>query len=303
MRTRSIWAAKAWLGPAAAAIVALAPACAGAAEPAPKEIAAQLAQPTVKAPRLRDGQPDFQGTWNRYPDLLISPFLPGQPKPGDPQATPQRQPQPQLKPQYKAILDQRWKRVAEAAARNQPIAEKSVSCIPDGMPNMMRGAWIMEIVQTPEQINISQELYNQTRRVYMKQKMPPLADLDPGYFGRSMGHFEGQELVIETIGTREDIMASSGAPGSSGGGDVPHSANMKIVERIRYIAPDLIQDDLTMIDPETLEAPWSWAVTYKKMPADYKMQEYVCEANREAYDANGVQRRTDAEAPPANGAK
>jgi hypothetical protein len=266
-----------------------------AATPAPVEIATQLALPTVRAPHQRDGHPDFQGSWNRYPDLLISAQLPDQPKAGDPLATPRRQPRPPLKPAYQAILEQRWKAAGEAAARNQPLAERSVACIPDGMPNMMRAAWIMEIIQTPEQINIGQELYNQIRRIYMRETLPSIDELDPGFYGRSIGRFEGQTLVIETAGIREDVLASSGGPGSAGGGDVPHSPQMKIEERLRYVAPNILQDAITITDPETMTGPWTMVYHYRKMPADYKWQEYVCEANRVGADENGIQRRLDVE--------
>jgi hypothetical protein len=244
----------------------------------------------VRAPKQRDGHPDFQGSWNRYPDLLISAQLPDQPKRGDPLATPARQPMPPLKPQYQAIFDQKRQANAAASARNQPIAARQVDCIPDGMPNVMRGAWIMEILQTPEQINISQELYNQVRRVYMNEKIPPVDELDSLFFGRSVGHFEGQTLVVETAGVREDVMASAGA-------DVPHSAQEKIVERFRYVAPNIIQDVMTITDPETMTGPWTWVYHYRKMPADYKWQEYICEANRVGADENGLQQRLDVQAP------
>lgn len=261
--------------------------------PAPVTVAMQLALPTVNTPKNREGHPDFQGFWNRYPDLLLAPHLPDQPKEGDPLATIRRIPMPPLNAKYQAILEQRWKATAEAANRNQPIAEKSVNCIPDGMPNMMRGVWIMEIMQTPKQINITQELYNQGRRIYMDQKLPSLDEIDTGYFGSSVGHYEGQTLVVETIGIRDDVLATSGAPGSAGGGDVPHSAQMKIVERIRYIAPNIIQDAITITDPETMTGPWTIVHHYRKMPADYRWQEYVCEANRQGVDDSGLQQRLD----------
>jgi hypothetical protein len=262
---------------------------AASAQPAaaPKEIAAQLALPTVKAPRTRNGHPDFQGAWDRYPNILLGRFLPDQPKPGDPLATPMVQPPVRLKPKYQAIFDQRRKAAAEAAARGAPLAPRSVNCLPDGMPNVMRGALVMEILQSPEQINISQEVYNQTRRIYMAEPLPALDTLDPGYFGRSVGHFEGQVLIIETIGIREDIMATAGPPGS----DAPHSPQLKIVERIRYVAPDVIQDHISIIDPEVLEEPWSWVVHFKRMAKDYRLQEYICEANRERINEFGVQQQ------------
>lgn len=61
--------------------------------------------------------------------------------------------------------------------------------------------------------------------------------------------------------------------------NVPHSATMRIVERIRLVGQDYMENQVTVVDPEYLTAPWTWTWMYKRWPG-YKIQEYVCEDNR-----------------------
>ena len=70
---------------------------------------------------------------------------------------------------------------------------------------------------------------------------------------------------------------------------VPHSANMKITERIKQVAPDILWNEITVEDPEYLEKPWTWTNAYLRMP-DYRIDEYICENNKEFIDEHGVQR-------------
>jgi hypothetical protein len=59
----------------------------------------------------------------------------------------------------------------------------------------------------------------------------------------------------------------------------PHSAKMRITERLRLINSELLQNQVTIDDPEFLAAPWTWTWMYKRWPG-YRIQEYVCEDNR-----------------------
>jgi hypothetical protein len=61
---------------------------------------------------------------------------------------------------------------------------------------------------------------------------------------------------------------------------------MHITERLRLVAPDVLQDQITITDPKVLERPWTYAYAYRRLPG-YEMLEYVCEDNREYVDKNG----------------
>jgi hypothetical protein len=205
------------------------------------------------------------GTWSRYPELEEKP------RPQFPPPPPI--PPPPLNPEYQAQFDARRKAVQEAEKRGQPLYSAYTACLPDGMPAMMMGMFPMEVLQTPGQITIIQEAYNQVRRIYMNYELPSVEDAEPLYWGHSSGKWEGDTLVVETIGIKEDVRFR----------DAPHSSQMRIQERLRLLSPDMMQDEVTVTDPVTFTGPWTFKWLYKRNPG-YKMNEYVCEANREYLD-------------------
>ena len=118
----------------------------------------------------------------------------------------------------------------------------------------------------------------------MGEKLPEADEVDPSFYGRSVGHWEGDTLVVETIGIKPSVEFRW----------TPHSEGMKITERIRLLAPDYLQDQITVED-SYLEKPWTYSYSFKRMPG-YKLQEYVCEDNREYVDEEGKQKlRLDAQ--------
>ena len=205
------------------------------------------------------------GQWNRYPEMGE------QPDPKFPAAGPI--PPPPLKPQYQAEFDARRKAVTEADAKGQPLYTNYTACLPDGMPAMMMGMFPMEVLQTPGQITIIQEAYNQVRRIYMNDTLPAPEDAEPLYWGHSAGKWEGDTLVVETIGIKTNVRFR----------DAPHGIQMRIHERLRLLSPDMMEDQVTVTDPEYLTGPWTFKYMYKRLHG-YKINEYVCEANREMFD-------------------
>jgi len=213
-------------------------------------------------------EPDFTGTWERYPQ-------PGET--ADPRFAPTPVPDPPLKGQWLAEWQANQAKLASRLAESQPAGDNYIQCIPDGMPAMMQGMFPMEIFQRPEQINITQEAFNQTRRVYMDETLPPANELDPTFYGRSVGHWEGDTLVIETTGIKDYVRFRW----------APHSEAMKITERLTLLAPDILRNEI-VVEDEYLERPWTYSYTYRRMPG-YKLLEYVCEDNRDYVDENGNQ--------------
>jgi len=212
--------------------------------------------------------PDLSGNWERYP-------LPG--VKADPRYAPTPIPDPPLKPEFKAKWDVDQKKLQQRIEEGQPAGDNYVHCIPDGMPAMMMGMFPMEIMQRPEQINITQEAFNQVRRIYMNQKLPKWDEVDPSFYGQSVGHWEGNTLVVETTGVKDYVTFRW----------APHSESMKITERIHLLSPDYLKDEVTVED-DHFAKPWSWSWTFHRMK-DYKLQEYVCEDNREYVASDGSQ--------------
>jgi hypothetical protein len=225
-----------------------------------------LAAPAAGAHESPAAVHGLTGTWNRYPQLDegLDPKLPPPPRPVGP---------PPLKEPYKADWDAQQKAAREADARGEPPFTDYVKCLPDGMPAMMLGMFPMEVLQTPGQVTIMQEAYNQVRRIYLNEKQVAIEDAEPGYWGHSVGHWDGGTLVVDTIGIKEAVRFRN----------VPHSDQMRIHERIHMVTPDFFEDQITVEDPVYLTAPWNFTWAYKRLP-HYKMLEYVCDSNREYKD-------------------
>jgi hypothetical protein len=212
-------------------------------------------------------RPDLTGSWERYRGPA-----------GDPTNPPPEAPPP-LKAEQLAEWQARRAAEREADARGEPLATNYTHCIPDGVPSMMSGPFPFEIVQSATQINIAQEAYSQIRRIYLDKPQVTLDDIELGFYGRSVGEWRGDTLVVDTIGIKEYVRFR----------DVPHTRDMRITERLKLVAPDILWDEITIEDPAVLEKPWTVTFAYRRMP-DYEIIEYVCEDNREYADEDGVTR-------------
>ncbi|MGV3590552.1 MAG: hypothetical protein ACO1PZ_02610, partial [Gammaproteobacteria bacterium] len=143
----------------------------------------------------------------------------------------------------------------------------------DGMPAMMQAMFPMEVLETPGQVTIIQEAYNQIRRIYLDEELLPIEEAEPLFWGHAVGKWEGDTLVVDTIGIKDYVRFMQ----------VPHSEQMRIEERIRLISDDMMENKVTVTDPVYLEEPWEWTWMYVRRP-EYKLHEYVCENNREYRD-------------------
>ena len=183
-----------------------------------------------------------------------------------------------LKPEYAKDYEARRAAETEATRRGEPPASAAVLCNPYGMPRMMTVAsYPIEILQTPGRVTIVTEAFSEVRRVYLDQPQLPADEVPPGYYGHSVGRWEGDTLIVDTVGIKESV------PGYNG---LPHSSQMRIVERFRLVAPDVLHDQITIHDPIVLEQPLTYTLGYRRLPG-YKMVEFVCENNREYVDEQG----------------
>jgi hypothetical protein len=227
-------------------------------------------------------QPDFSGTWERYtpPRVPNAPPASGTPGAGGGLGPTFGGAPPPLKPEFAAAYEADVRMRQEAERRGEPIPSVSAQCIPEGMPGMMIALFPMEVLQTRGQLTIVQESFSQIRRIYIGEDPPAVEDAEPTFFGHSGARWEGDTLVVETVGIKDSVRYRN----------APHSAAMRIVERMRMLDADRFENQITVVDPEYLAAPWSWTWTYQRKPG-YKMYEYVCEDNREFVDPDtGAQR-------------
>jgi hypothetical protein len=183
-----------------------------------------------------------------------------------------------LKPEYAKAYEARRTAEAEAVKRGEPVATPAILCLPYGMPRMMTVAsYPLEILQTAGQVTIITEAFSEVRRVYVDQPQLPIDEVPPGFYGHSVGRWDGDTFVIDTVGIKPSVLSYN---------MLPHSDRMRITERMRLVTPDVLHDQITIEDPVVLEKPFTYTLGFRRLP-DYKMVEFVCENNREYIDEQG----------------
>ncbi len=242
--------------------------------------AMDAAAPPQAAPspaRLADKTPNWTGFWTLAGGLMDRNFGPGavarSPRNGGP--PPNRFPNPALKSPFKERYEVMLKEAAAGIVTNDPTAR----CLPPGMPRMMGATYGMEILQTAGQVTITSEWGPGQRRIYTDGRpLPSLDEVLPTYAGYSIGRWEGDVLIAETIGVRDDVPLNQSG--------LPNSGNMRIVERFYQSEPGILTIDTTIIDPEVFVEPWKMSRNYRFRP-ELALQEFVCLENNRNVGENG----------------
>ena len=169
------------------------------------------------------------------------------------------QPQPALTPEAQARRD---------AFKRDGRQNRNANCVPPGLPEVMNWPYPIEFLYSPGRVTIAIESDSQVRRVYTDGRKHP-ADPDPSYNGDSVGHWEGQTLVVDTVALNP---ATEIAPG------VGHSELAHVVERIRKTGPDALEIATTIDDPKVLAKPWTTVSRFVRH-REWTIREYVCEEN------------------------
>ena len=242
--------------------------------------ASAQAQDRSRSSAAAGDKPDFSGVWDRAAPPVAPNARTGAGSPSAPGGPAFQGAAPPLKPAFTAAYSAELKRLSDAEQRGEPITSQNTMCLPQGMPGMMLAIFPMEVLQTRGQVTIIEEAFTQVRRIYIGADPPAVDDAEPGFYGHSGAKWDGDTLVVDTVGIKTNILYRN----------VPHSEQMRIHERLRVIDADHFEDQVTITDPKYLTGPWSWTWTYQRRPG-YKMYEYVCEDNREFADpVTGAQR-------------
>jgi len=221
-------------------------------------------QPIYKAPTAADWSalsklPDFSGVWER-----------GGGGGGRGAGARGRTGGPSFTPRYEAMR-------AAAASAPPPEDNATANCLPPGMPGIMGQPYPMEFLLTPGKVTIVIEAYTQVRHIYTDGRSLP-DEPDPKFFGTSIGRWEGDTLVAETVGFNDHVQHARG---------VPHGEKMKIVERFRLSDPDTMSIETTISDPAVLTMPYTTTASLRRH-RNWTISEYVCEENnRNSVDSSG----------------
>jgi hypothetical protein len=226
-------------------------------------------------PRTQDGKPDFTGVWVNawFVDGRVLP-LPVSP-PGEPPAAP-----------FGAVFAnfteplplQPWAAQLKAARKEQNSKDNpDAHCLPMGLIQFHMHPQPRKLVQTPDVLVTLSEGNAGIRQIFTDGRSLPPSDAQPWWYGYSVGHFEGDTLVVETSNFRDggwlDIDGS------------PLTDAAKMTERWRRLNYGTMQIDVTIDDPKAYTHPFSVRVTHRLMTDgrfDADLIEFVCEENNKA---------------------
>lgn len=175
---------------------------------------------------------------------------------------------PQLTPAALAAAEAARKATSE---QDKVLSQHAKQCLPIGMPGFMRNEFALEVLETPGRVTMLSEASSLPRSVYLGRKDHP-ADITPGWNGHSIGKWEGDVLVIDTVALNDRM---SHIPR----GQVP-SAQTHIVERLSLTnGGATLVNEMTVTDPTVLAAPYKTTIHYDRMPPDAELWEYSCEVD------------------------
>jgi hypothetical protein len=216
--------------------------------PRTKDGKPNLAAPT---PRTAGGKPDFSGIWRTPSDKYLEnlgadgvqiPMLPWAAK------------------------------VYQERVENNGKDRPGGLCLPHSVTDFDAHFNPRKIIQTPGQIAMLFESYHSFREIFIDGRPLP-KDPAPAWFGYSVGKWEGQTLVVNSIGINEKTWLDDSGH--------PHSDAMRVIERFQR--PDFghMTVQLTIDDPKTYSRPWTVTIPWDLFP-DTELLDWVCENEKDA---------------------
>jgi len=243
-------------------------------------------------PRMPDGTPDFSGMWMRADsgppregqgggngggapiDVLTDRFpfdADGPPVAAFFEAGANMEDGLPYTDWGKEIRDQRF----ELKARDNPDA----NCMPMGFLQFHQQPQPRKIIQTDNLIVIEYEANYGLRHIYLDgRELPPQGEPQPWWYGYSVGHWDGDDLVVETNNLRG--VEDSEFDGWLDVNGSPYTREAKITERFRRPTFGHLQIDLTVDDPKAYTKPWTVRVDQRYLP-DQELIEFICNENQQ----------------------
>lgn len=198
------------------------------------------------APKTADGKTDLSGIWRSASGKYLANLA------ADGVQVP-------FQPWAAAIFKERQR----ADSKDRP----SGRCLPRGVPSMMLvREYPWKIVQTPGVVLILFDESLHYRQIFTDGRGFP-DDPAPSWLGYSIGKWDGDTLVAETLGLTEDVWVDDGGH--------PHSTAMRVVERFRRRTVETMDVDITINDPKAYAKPWTATVRFELVPGT-DLSEHVC---------------------------
>ena len=146
-------------------------------------------------------------------------------------------------------------------------------CMPAGVPGFhLYGFQPLYFIQTPKQVIMIYSNDQQVRHVYLD--VPHSANLKPSWYGESVGHYEGDTLVVDTIGLNAKTFVDNFR--------TPHTEKLHVVERFKLVdGGKAMEVNITFDDPDAFNAPWSVMQRYDRI--QQPMNEQICAENNQQF--------------------
>jgi hypothetical protein len=207
---------------------------------------------SAAAPRAADGHPDFSGIWQapnlstRYLENLGA----------DGAAIP-------MLPWAQKLYNERQ----ADFAKDRP----SGRCLPHSVTDFDAHHMPKKLIETKGVIVLLFESYHSYRQIFTDGRPLP-RDLEPAWFGYSVGKWEGDTLAVDTVGINEKTWLDDGGH--------PHTDALHVIERFRR--PDFghMQVQLTIDDPKAYSRPWTVTIPWD-YAADTELLDWVCENEKD----------------------
>lgn len=148
--------------------------------------------------------------------------------------------------------------------------DPEAACLPAGVPRSTGLPYPFRLMQSPGLIAMLIEGNVHTYRIILMDGKPHPKDLNPTWMGHSIGHWEGETLVVDTVGFNDKTWLDPG-------GHI-HTDQMHTVERFTRLSENALRYEFTIDDPAAYTKPWGWSYVLEGHH-DWEIIEYVCNEN------------------------
>lgn len=166
------------------------------------------------------------------------------------------------------------RRNAQSEIRLQHVFTADDTCWPSGVPQAANLIGPVQFLQTPDRVEILYERDHQVRRIRLSDQHPHR--VRPSWYGDSIGHYEGDTLIVDTVGLKAHKMSVVDSFGT------PHTKNLHVVERYHAFTTPFgrgLQLTVTVEDTGAFTAPWTGTAEYVQDKMTAVMDEVVCAEN------------------------
>ena len=202
------------------------------------------------APRTHDGKPDFSGIWKapspKYLENLAADGV-----------------EVSLRPWAEELYRERQ----ENLGKDSP----SGRCLPHSVTDFDAHHMPKKLIQIPGLLVMLFESYHSYRQIFTDGRPLP-EDRDPAWFGYSVGKWEGDTLVVDTVGINEKTWLDDGGH--------PHSDALHVIERFRRPSFGHMEVQVTIDDPKAYTKPWTVTIGWEFVP-DTELLDWVCENEKD----------------------